>query len=478
MYVARSLLVACAALLAAPQLAQANAVKDAAGALRHCTGLNFGSWDEHSLRAFLLDRGIVAPASNSEKLAQLAKKDCEELARNFESGKGSMRKIASQDWSTALSAASSMQSAVSSMQSSASVEAKRSYTQVQKGAKNAASMASSAMSSASSTVSKGGAGVGADASRYSASASAALSDLYDRAWTKLEDSKDYAYSQWSVDELKKWLQSHGVALPQYVMTREELLKMIREPYTKAHQSNPYELFSTDYLHNWLVSHGYIESNAQKKRHEYVDLAKRYYYSVQDSVYDTWKDSELYDWLYGHGYAKSKSSLGETRDHYLNLIRNKYSEATDALWEGWSDNDMQTYLVKHGYLKSDAQKKRDELVQLMQKHASDASANAHEYVSWSDARLRALLRNYGFPVNKLPESRRELLRLVRAYYKPSTVSQLRSSIQSGVDCLKNSVYRFLGVNQSPLGLQTEKFASYASDASKSASSFANSVRNEL
>lgn len=303
-----------------------------------------------------------------------------------------------------------------------------------------------------------------------------------RAQESLDDAKDYVYSSWNDLELKAWLSSHAVNVPEHTTTREQLLKAIKEPFAK--QTPVYDRFSTEYLHDWLVSHGYIDSKAEKNRKELVALAKKYYYNAHDTVFGSWKDNELHQWLVKHGYVKS--DFQASRDEYLKLVNSKFAKTQDSLWEGWLDSDMRNYLHDHGYLKTPAEKKRDELIKLMQQHAASLSATANDYITWSDARLRGFLHAHGVPPSQLPDNRQQLLRKTRAYYTTSWASNVQNAAHAVVDQLKTGVLDFLGMPEKHAEfLGSEKLGSYSAEASKSASSLkasasslAQSVRDEL
>lgn len=401
-----------------------------------------------SLRSYLLDRGIVSPSSTHEKLVQLAKSDCSMLADQVQAATDAAKTAAADSMSSAMSLASSIHSAAPTQVSSV-------HSKLARSASTVSSEASSTVSSLAATASKTASQAVHDVSAY------------------LDDTKDYVYSEWNTKQLKDWLKKHGVQLPTEAPSKEQLLELIREPYNKLTYSKPYERLSTEYLRQWLVEHGFLDSQAKKTRREYLDLAKDYYYYVQDSVYDTWQDADLKGWLVSHGFLRSDAT--KTRDELYALVKDKYNTVSDSLWAGWRDSDMRQYLEREG-VRLDAAASRTDLVALMQEHASALSSTASKYISWSDAKLRGFLKDHGVRLEDLPKDRNELLRMMRAYYVPTWSSDWHERavhflhrLQSGVrDVFGNSaeqVYR----------LNADRIGSYVASASASVSSM---VHNEL
>jgi hypothetical protein len=124
------------------------------------------SWTDSELRKFLLEHGVISPASKREEL--------ELQAKEF------------------LSSASSAGAAATS---------------------NVASAASSVVSQASDTISS---------AWYAATDAARLP--YDYTSAKLEDAKDYIYSTWSDNELRRYLESKGVVNTPAEAKRDQLVR--------------------------------------------------------------------------------------------------------------------------------------------------------------------------------------------------------------------------------------------------------------
>ena len=109
--------------LAVAGFAQANVAQDVPRLLQQCTGVHFSSWDDHTLRSYLLERGIIAPGSSREKLVSLAQSDCSKLASHVQSATSSAKSYASQNFDAALSVASSLSSDATSLAATASDQA-------------------------------------------------------------------------------------------------------------------------------------------------------------------------------------------------------------------------------------------------------------------------------------------------------------------------------------------------------------------
>lgn len=370
------------------------------------------------------------------------------LADQVQAATDTAKSAAADSMSSAMSLASSIHSAMPTQVSSA-------QSKLFHGASTLSKEASSTISSASAAASK--------------TASQAVDDVS----AYLDNAKDYVYSEWSVKQLKDWLKKNGVEMPFQTPTKEQLLDLIREPYAKFTYEKPYERLSTDYLHHWLVEHGFLESQAKKTRREYLDLAKEYYYFVQDSVYDTWQAADLKSWLVKHGFLKD--DVTKTRDELYALVKEKYNTATDSLWAGWRDSDMRQYLEREGVRLSESVS-RSELVEQMQEQASALASTASKYISWSDAKLRGFLKDHGVSISDLPKDRHELLRMMRAYYVPTWSSDWHERATHFLHRLQSGVREVLGNSAEQVyRLNADRIGSYVASASASVSSM---VHNEL
>ncbi|KAI0078390.1 hypothetical protein K474DRAFT_1660392 [Panus rudis PR-1116 ss-1] len=348
----------------------------------------FDTWDESRLREFLLEQGVIEPKGTREQLALLAK----------------------QKYKQYNSAASSYSASVSSL-------------------------ASKASNSASTAV------YGDSTYQASKSASSYISQATADISRKLDDSKDYVYSTWDDNRLRKYLEDKGVIKTKQQATRDELLAKMRETY--AQTTNPvWKAWSDSYTRDWLVQHGILKSNEQKTRDQLATYMNKYYYDPKDTVYSSWTDSQSRQWLIDHGIIKSDAQL--QREKLQQLVADNYVNAKDTVWSGWKDSDMRDWLIRHGYLKSDAQKTRDELVDLMHSKYNDYSARTAPYLVWPDARLRAYLRENGLSEDALPTSRPGLIQEVRIrwvqtqHVADDLFHKILNTINSGVETAEDKL----------------------------------------
>ena len=111
---------------------------------------------------------------------------------------------------------------------------------------------------------------------------------------------------WDDNQIRSWLQEHGVVEPP-ATPRNKLLAKMKETYAAA--ANPiWEAWSDSYIHQWLLDHGIIKDQSTKRREELVKLMQDYYYDVNDKVWDSWNDSQMKTWLVEHRVIKSDAQL--------------------------------------------------------------------------------------------------------------------------------------------------------------------------
>ncbi|KAG6811392.1 hypothetical protein H0H92_007636 [Tricholoma furcatifolium] len=308
---------------------------------------SFDTWDESQLRQFLLEQGIVAPKGNKEQLLHL----CKSQYRAYSNAASSFAEYAS---------------------TAAHGDSKHQATQ---------------------------------------SLSSFAAHATDAAGKVLDNTKDYVYSSWDDNKLRRYLESHGIALEDEKHSRNQLLDLMRDTYAKV--ADPvYEAFSDSYLHNWLVSHNVIHPTppAPHTREYLLSKMQKYYYDVNDSVYSTWSDSQLKAWLVEHDIIKSNAQL--KREKLVKLVHDNYLSAKSTMAGAWSDSQLREYLVENGFIdtRSAAKIKRDELVKMFADKYN--AVVTPSYLTWPDARLRAYLRQHNLPEEKLPGSRPGLLQETR------------------------------------------------------------------
>jgi len=154
---------------------------------------SFDTWDESSLREFLLKQGVVAPKGPKEHLVQLAK-----------------------------SKYSSYTDAANSFSSRASATAS---TAIHGDAQHQMSKSVSSIAS---------------------QATSAVNQAHKNAVKSFDQSKDYVYSTWSDNEMRTWLEKNGLLKTKSENKKEELLQMMHDAYGSV--ANPiWEAWSDSYL---------------------------------------------------------------------------------------------------------------------------------------------------------------------------------------------------------------------------------------
>ncbi|KAF8064088.1 hypothetical protein FPV67DRAFT_1420244 [Lyophyllum atratum] len=336
----------------------------------------FEKWDESRLREFLLDQGIVAPKGPKEQLVHLAKTQ---------------------------------------------------YRAYQNAASSFAARASTALYGDSTH----------QASKSLSSLAAQATDTVARA---LDDTKDYVYSTWDNNKLRKYLESKGVQLKEDAkQSREELLRLMHDAYAKV-TTPVYEAWSDSYLHDWLVSHNLISPKPPSpySREYLLKKMRDYYYDVNDTIYSTWSDSQIKDWLVKQGILKSDAEV--KREKLMKMMQDNYLKAKSTLFSAWTDSQIRDYLVKHKILddRSAAQMKRDDLVKLIAEKYHSAVTPA--YLAWPDARLRAYLRQHNISEDKLPTSRPGLLQETRIRWvqTQNNAESLWEKVKDSVGSVEESI----------------------------------------
>jgi hypothetical protein len=153
----------------------------------------FDTWDESRLREFLLQNGIVAPKGPREQLVLLAK----QKYRSYTDAASSLSARASQSASTAVYGDTKHQ----------------------------------ASKSASSLVSH---------------VTEAASQATEEVARKFDEAKDYVYSTWTDNEIRKYLEDKGVLKTNAQKKRGELMKMMHDAYAAV--ANPiWEAWSDSYI---------------------------------------------------------------------------------------------------------------------------------------------------------------------------------------------------------------------------------------
>lgn len=374
------------------------------------------AWDESQLREWLLEQGILSPASQPEQLRILAKNKASRISSAMFGGPTDTLKASAE------SAAGWGQKSAQSAASVGSKSAESAASEISKSAQSAANWGSKSASSAHSQ------------------ASAAAASAYNWATGKLDDSKDYVFSKWDDSDLEDWLEVHGYVKPKPA-SRNALLAAVRDAYSKT-VGPVYNAWDQSTIHHWLVDH-HVVAPTETKRDKLLELMKENYYSDSDKVYTRWEESKMRDWLVDEGVL-SKSSPELKYDKYVKLMDEHYEKSKNVAWSAWDDSSMREWLVNRGIIRSNENKKHDDLIDLMEK---EYKAPRTPYLAWPDARLRSTLRSYGVDDRKI-NNRAGLLQEMRVHYVQSenVVTKFVNYVKQLVNDAINLVLGTIGVSQ--------------------------------
>ncbi|THH16226.1 hypothetical protein EW146_g4375 [Bondarzewia mesenterica] len=347
----------------------------------------FDTWDESTLRQFLLDHGVVAPSGPREELVQLAKQKYREYQRT----------------------ASSL-----SYQASTGIFGWPSYH---------------ASQSISSVIAQATAEVG----------------------RKLDESKDYVYSTWDENQLRSFLEERGLLKTRQQASRPEMLQMVHGYYVKVADpvyEAWSDSYIHDWLVEHQI---YPYTSTVPPRDTLIERMRQYYYNITQKVWNTWTDFQLKQWLVDHGIVKSEAQINRDKLEKLVADNYAHAEDTVwGAWRD-SDIREWLVENNHVKSREKADKMtRKELVTLINSKYNDASARTAAYLAWPDARLRAFLREHGLSEEALPTSRPGLLQEARIRYtQASTRSEavfqrICDLLNSGIEIAEEKLHAVLDI----------------------------------
>ncbi|PKY08171.1 putative stress response protein [Aspergillus campestris IBT 28561] len=229
---------------------------------------------------------------------------------------------------------------------------------------------------------------------------------------------------WSDTDLKKFLDEHGVRVPQGSM-RNELIALARKHRASLlSQASTASVTATDFI-------GAATTRAGNEFARATEDAEMKYEDAFDAATAAWSDSRLKAFLDARGVPVPQTNK---RDELLSLVR-LYKHKAATGWSAWTFDTWDTENLKK-YLSSINSKvshradiTRDELVKLAQDSYNKASkagntqlasvtsymaqatdaAKASTFDTWSQSDLKKYLDSYGIPV-----------------YQGSTANQLRAT----------------------------------------------------
>lgn len=324
------------------------------------------------------------------------------------------------------------------------------------------------------------------ASFYSASSVASKSAF--NAQTSLSDA---LFDAWSDSQLKEFLDTHGVPVPQG-SKKNELIALARKH--RASLSSQASSASG----SAASAYGAATSKAGNEYAKATDDATLASEDAFNKAVDTWSESRLKAFLDSRGVPVPQ---GSKRDELLAKVRlNKHKAATGwSAWtfDTWTVDNLQKYLSAHGKkAKKNANANREELVRQAQDSYSSASksggnnyASVTSYLaqqtdaakdvsfdSWSDSELKSYLDSYG-----VPNYQGSTLNQLRAEAKKqATYFRYGTSTPQGTifERIKSGVQWAFAQLQGPASSGAAQGSKSASSAANRASSSAASIKSEL
>lgn len=328
----------------------------------------------------------------------------------------------------------------------------------------------------------------AAASAASASYSSGVSQASKSAASAQSSLSEALFDAWSDSQLKEFLDTHGVPVPQG-SKKNELIALARKHRAQLDSS------ASSVSGSVASAYGAATSSAGNEYAKATDDATLVKDDAFHKAIDSWSDSRLKAYLDSRGVPVPQ---GSKRDELVKQVRlNKHKAATGwSAWtfDTWTVDNLQKYLEAHGKkAKKSAKVNRDELLkQAQDSYASASKSGGTNYASvtsylaqqtdaskdsafdtWSDSELKSYLDSYGVP-----------------NYQGSTTNQLRAEAKKqftyfryGTSSPSGTIFeRIKSGLQWVLGQGQNSAAAASATVSKSASSAASaaskSAKSEL
>jgi hypothetical protein len=207
-----------------------------------------------------------------------------------------------------------------------------------------------------------------------------------------------AYSQWSNDDLKKWLKDHNIEAPStYSQTQlQDIVKShwnsasawTADQYNKAQEhfqdirDSSFDTWDDSRLRDFLLKQGVVAPSGP--REQLVSLAKEKYntYTNAASSFSSQASASASTAIYGDTSYQASQSLSSVIAQATKDAARSFDDSKDYVYSTWDDNKLRSYLEDKGVLKTKAQKTREELLATMR----DAYAKVANPVwsAWSDS----------------------------------------------------------------------------------------------
>ncbi|KAF7373563.1 hypothetical protein MSAN_00566700 [Mycena sanguinolenta] len=143
------------------------------------------------------------------------------------------------------------------------------------------------------------------------------------------DTTSSVWSTWSDSELKSWLVAHNIIKSDAQIQRDKLVKLLEDNYTNA-KDTLWEAWSDSQMREWLVKHG--ETTVPAKRDELVKMMQKKYHEAEGAVgasYLTWPDARLRAYLRNRGI--DEKVLPTSRPGLLQETRIRWVQ-TQTRWQ--------------------------------------------------------------------------------------------------------------------------------------------------
>jgi hypothetical protein len=325
------------------------------------------------------------------------------------------------------------------------------------------------------------------ASSVSASFSSASSVASKSASSAQASLSDALFDAWSDSQLKEFLDSYGVPVPQG-SKKNELIALARK------QRKNMEASGSSLSASGASAFGAATSSAGNQYAKATDDASLTAQDAFDTAANTWSESRLKAYLDSRGVPVPQNSK---RDELVKQVRlNRHKAATGwSAWtfDTWTVENLQKYLEANGKkYKKNAKATRDDLVkQAQDNYASASKSGGTNYASvtsylakntdaakdstfdtWSDSELKNYLDSYGVP-NYQGSTTNELRAQAKKqynYFKYGTSSPSGTIFEQ----IKNGIQWILGAGQASASSASSSLSPSASSASSVASRSASSA----
>ncbi|KAK0200877.1 hypothetical protein DFS33DRAFT_1084921 [Desarmillaria ectypa] len=244
------------------------------------------------------------------------------------------------------------------------------------------------------------------------------------------------YTDWSSEDLQKWLNDHHISAPSIdTYSRNDLLELVKtnwngaaawsyDQYVSAQKSfsslrdSAFDTWDESRLREFLLEQGIVAPKGQKE--ELVLLAKNRYKSYTDaaSSFASQASATASSAVYGNAQHQATQSVSSIVTQATSGVLRAMDDSKDYVYSTWDDTQLRDYLVHKGVLKSKTEKKREELLAMMK----DAYYSVADPVweAWSNSFMHEWLVSHNVVDGRsdLEKDRDALLAQMSKYYYTS------------------------------------------------------------